>query len=149
MAGITVTSPFLITFDAWSVNFCKASNDFSAFVSCDTPIIALTITTIKITIVSVIPSPCAIPTTPDTIAAMISIIIEKSLNWSINLWIKVFFFLAFNWFKPYFSLLFSTSSFSSPFSLSVFNSFSTSFISLLNHLIFSNFFPPFLYILSK
>ena len=42
--------------------------------------IAFTITTIRIIIVSVIPSPSDTPTTPDTIAAIISTIIEKSLN---------------------------------------------------------------------
>ena len=80
LAGITVTSPFLITLEAWSVNFCNASNDFSALDSWLTPMIAFTITTIKIIIVSVIPSPSAIPTAPDTIAAIINTIIEKSLN---------------------------------------------------------------------
>ena len=40
----------------------------TAFDSCATPIIAFNITTIKIIIVSVIPSPSDIPTIPDTIS---------------------------------------------------------------------------------
>ena len=138
-AGTTVTSPFLITFDAWSVSFCNASNDFSAFASCDTPIIAFTNTTNKIITVSVIPSPSATPTTPDTIAAIINTIIEKSLNCSKNFLNKLFFFCAFNSFSPYFSCLDFTSSVFKPFSICVSSSFSTSLIFLLNQLLFSIF----------
>ncbi len=66
--------------------------------------------------VSATPSPSAIPTAPDTMAAMINMIMEKSLNWSANLWNSVFFLAVFNWFSPYFSCLFFTSSLSNPFS---------------------------------
>ena len=84
LEAITSIFPFRITLDAWSLNFCKASNDFSAFDSCATPIIAFKMTTIKIIIVSVIPSPSDTPTTPDTIAATINTKIVKSLNCSKN-----------------------------------------------------------------
>ena len=83
-------------------------------------------------IVSVMPSPSATPTNPETMAAIIKMIIEKSLNWSINRISNDFFFFSFNWFKPYFSLLFATSSCDKPVSWFVSNSFSTSLISLLN-----------------
>ena len=114
-AGITLMFPSLMTFAAWSLNFCSASNDFSAFDSCATPIIAFTITTINIIIVSVNPSPCDTPTIPDTIAAIISTIIEKSLNWSKNLCIILFFFVAFSSLYPYFSRLSLTCFSVSPF----------------------------------
>ena len=60
--------------------FLEQFKDFSIIVL----IIAFTITTINIIIVSVIPFPSAIPTAPDTIAAIIKTIIEKSLNCSKN-----------------------------------------------------------------
>ena len=55
--GTTSTFPLRITFATWELNFWSASNDFSALLSWATPIIALTITTIKIIMESVIPSP--------------------------------------------------------------------------------------------
>ena len=141
--GTTSIFSFLITFDAWSLSFCNASKDFSALLSCATPIIAFTITTIKIIIVSVIPSPCNTPTIPETIAAIINTIIEKSLNCSKNLWIIDFFAICCNSLKPYFSCLSSAFSLLSPFSKSVSSSFSTSLNVLLNQFLFSMKVPPF------
>ena len=143
--GTTSIFSFLITFDAWSLSFCNASKDFSALLSCATPIIAFTITTIKMIIVSVIPSPCATPTIPDTIAAIINTIIEKSLNCSKNLWNIDFLATCCNSLYPYFCCFSSTFSLLSPFSKSVSSSFSTSLKFLLNQFLFSMKVPPFLF----
>ena len=115
-AGITFILPFLITLLTCALNFCKASNDFSALFSCITPITAFKTTTIRIIMESVIPSPSIYPTTPEIIAAIINTIIIKSLNCSKNFTNVLFFFLACNSFVPYFALFSLTFLLVRPFS---------------------------------
>ena len=122
----TTNFPFLITLATWLLIFWSASKDFSALFSWATPIIAFTTTTIKIIIESVNPSPSLTPTIPETTAAIIRIIIIKSLNCSMNFSIRVFFLLAFNSFVPYFSLLAITSASERPLFKSVSNFFAVS-----------------------
>ena len=141
-----ISSPLRITFATCELNFCKASKDFSALLSCATPIIAFIITTISIIIESVMPSFSIYPIIPDTNAAIIKIIIMKSLNCSKNFISSVFFFLAFNSLIPYFFLLSSTPSKFNPFFKSVLKYSDVSVTVLLNQF-FSILFSPFLNII--
>ena len=107
--------------------------------------IALTITTIIIMTASVI-SP---PTTAEIIAAMIKMMIIKSLNCSKNFTNKDFFFPSSNSFFPYFSRFSSTCEDVNPFSKSVLKKSFVSSAVMLNQFFFSNLFSPFLFILHK
>ena len=96
---------------------------------------------------SVNPSPCDTPTIPDTIAAIIKTIIEKSLNWSKNLCSKVFFFAACNSLYPYFSCFSLTCSSDKPFSILVSSLLSTSSTFCLYHFFSSIIIQSFLFII--
>ena len=93
MLATVIIFPFLFTFATGADIFFSASNDFSAFASCTTPIIAFKTTIVIIIIESIYsPVPCIFATTAEIIAAIIKIIIIKSLNCFKNLTKTLSFF---------------------------------------------------------
>ena len=87
--SMTLITPSLITLQWGADIFSSASSDFSALDSWSMPIIALATSITSMIRASVTPSPLMYPVTPDMIAATMSTIIMKLLNWLMNFWKRV------------------------------------------------------------
>ncbi|KKR95889.1 MAG: hypothetical protein UU48_C0040G0003 [Candidatus Uhrbacteria bacterium GW2011_GWF2_41_16] len=93
---IEIMLPSRITAAVGEAIIFNASIAFSALYSWINPITAFMITITTMAIVST-----ASPITPEIIAAMISIMIMKSMNWAISIPRGPFFFASFNSLGPY------------------------------------------------